>query len=129
MQADLDALVEWSETWHMPFNEDKCKVMHVGSANQELVFHMRDFQLESSEVERNLGIHIDSLLKFRQQAAAAIAKATQVLAVIWHSFVLTDELTLSLLFKSPVCPHLENGNLIWGPFKIEDQQAVERAQR
>ena len=78
----------------MPFNEDKCKVMQVGSANQEFGFHMRDFQLESTEVERDIGVCIDSLLEFRQHAAAAIAKATQMLAVIQHSFVLIDELTL-----------------------------------
>ena len=24
MQADIDALVEWSEFWQMPFNENKC---------------------------------------------------------------------------------------------------------
>ena len=29
MQAHLDALVAWSDTWQMTFNEDKCKVMHI----------------------------------------------------------------------------------------------------
>lgn len=129
MQADLDALVEWSETWQLPFNRDKCKVMHIGSANQEFEFYMRGIQLDSTEVERDLGVHIDPLLKFRQQAAAAVAKATQVLAVIRRSFALIDEMTLPLLFKSLVRPHLEYGNLVWGPFNREDQQAVERVQR
>ena len=29
MQGHLDALVAWSDTWQMTFNEDKCKVMHI----------------------------------------------------------------------------------------------------
>ena len=45
MQADLDSLVQWSDSWQMPFNEDKCKVMHVGSANKAFSFHMKGDQL------------------------------------------------------------------------------------
>lgn len=129
MQADLDSLVQWSDSWQMPFNEDKCKVMHVGSANKAFSFHMKGDQLVSTQVERDLGVHVDSQLKFRQQAAAAIAKATQVLAVIRRSFTLINEDTLPLLFKSLVRPHLEYGNLLWGPFNRADQRAVERVQR
>ena len=75
--------------------------------------------------ERDLGVHVDSLLKFRQQAAAAVAKGTQVLAVIRRSFALKNEATLPLLFKTLVRPHLEYGNLVWGPFNRADQKAVE----
>ena len=72
---------------------------------------------------------IDALLKLRQQAAAAVAKATQILAVIRRSFVLINETTLPLLFKSLVRPHLEYGNLVWGPFNRVDQQAIKSVQR
>ncbi len=37
--------------------------------------------------------------------------------------------TVPLLYKSMLHPHMEYGNLIWGlPYKL-DQQAVERVQR
>ena len=129
MQNDIDALVAWSDSWQMPFNEAKCKVMHVGSGNSAFSFHMRGQLLESTSVEKDLGVHVDTLLKFREQAAAAIAKATRVLAVVRRSFALLDEVTLPLLFKSLVRPHLEYGNLVWGPFNRADQKAVERVQR
>ena len=45
------------------------------------------------------------------------------------SFVLFDEVTLPLLYKSLVRPHLEYGNVIWGPFYKGDIKAVERIQR
>ena len=129
LQADLNALVQWSSSWQMAFNEDKCKVMHIGAANRAAPLHMGCQQLQSTQVERDLGVKIDCVLKFRQQAAAAIAKANQVLAVIRRSFALLDETTLPLLFKSLVRPHLEYGNLVWGPFNRADQRAVERVQR
>ena len=65
--------------------------MHIGSANQAFSFHMNGNLLDSTQVERDLGVHIDSLLKFRQHAAAAIAKANWVLAVICRSFVLIND--------------------------------------
>ena len=78
---------------------------------------------------KDLGVHIDSMLKFREHASAAVAKANQILAVIRRSFALIDERTLPLLFKTLVRPHLEYGNLVWGPFNRADQKRVERTQR
>jgi len=34
LQADLDSLQSWSDTWQMKFNADKCKVMHIGHSFQ-----------------------------------------------------------------------------------------------
>ena len=36
----------------------------------------------------------------------------------------------SIIKKTLVRPHLENGNIIWGPhYKEEDQKALEKAQK
>ena len=52
-----------------------------------------------------------------------------MLAVIRKLLELINEKTLPLLFKSLIPPHLEYGNLAWGPFNRADQKAVERVQR
>ena len=49
--------------------------------------------------------------------------------MIRRSFCSIDVITLPILFKSLVRPHLEYGNVIWGPFSRGDQQSVERVQR
>ena len=82
LQADLEAMARWSDTWQLPFNEAKCKVLHLGRSNPNLQYMMRDTELRTVQVERDLGVHIDCDLKFRQHAATVVAKATQVLAVI-----------------------------------------------
>ena len=120
LQADIDALVAWSDRWQLPFNEGKCKVLHLGSGNSHLQYAMRGVKLAETDVEQDLGIHIDTSLKFRKQAAAVTAKANQVLAVIKRSFEMTDTCTLPLLYKALVGPHLELGNVIWGPFNRAD---------
>ena len=129
LQADIDALVAWSDRWQLPFNEGKCKILHLGTSNPKLRYTMRGTYLEETESERDLGVIVDASLKFRRQAAAAVAKANQILAVIRRSFELIDEFTLPLLYKTLVRPHLEFGNVAWGPFNRADQLLVERVQR
>ena len=129
LQDDLDTLVQWSDRWQLPFNEAKCKAFHVGSDTPDYAYFMRGIQLEWSLVEKDLGVHVDSDLKYRKQASEAVSKASRVLAVIKRSFALIDRTTLPLLYKALVRPHLEYGNLVWGPHNSADQQLVERVQR
>ena len=129
LQADLDAMVRWSDTWQLPFNEAKYNVLHLGRRNFNFPYVMRGADLSDVQVKKDLGVQIDCDLKFRQHAASVVSKSTQILAVIRRSFALIDERTLPLLFKSLVRPHLEYGNLVWGPFNRADQRLVERVQR
>ena len=129
MQVDLDAALQWADEWQLTFNANKCKVLHIGRLNRHHVYTMKGTELEETAVERDLGIHMDAELKFRQQAAAAVSKASQVMAVIRRSFQLLDRTTLPMLFKTLVRPHLEYGNIVWGPFNRTDQKRIERVQR
>ena len=129
LQDDLDNLCKWSSDWQLPFNIKKCKCLHIGNRNPGISYHMYDQTLEEVDYEKDLGILIDSQLKFHQHTAAAVKKANQILGIIKRSFALLDEFSLPLLYKSMVRPHLEYGNVIWGPHFKLDQQAVERVQR
>ena len=129
LQEDLDAAVHWAEEWQLTFNAAKCKVLHIGSQNPHHVYALKETPMEETAAEKDLGIYVDTDLKFRKQAATAVSKASQVMAVIRRSFQLLDKLTLPVLFKTLVRPHLEYGNVVWGPWNRADQQLVERVQR
>ena len=129
LQRDLDAIVGWSEVWQLPFNARKCKTLHMGRNNDHHTYTMSGAELEVTEVERDLGVQIDGDLKFREQAAAAVSKASQILGVIRRSFEYLNTKTLPLLFKTLVQPHLEYANSVWGPFNRADEKRVERVQR
>ena len=129
LQRDLDAVVLWADKWQLPFSSTKCKSLHIGPRNPCHTYRMADTLLEQTHTEKDLGIHLDSELKFRKQAAAAAAKGNQLLALIKRSFMCIDTTTLPLLYKTLVRPHLEYGNLIWGPFNRADQKLIERVQR
>ena len=129
LQRDLDALVAWSDRWQLPYSEAKCNTLHLGPCSPCRPYTMQGAVLEATPAEKDLGIVLDLMLKFREQAAAAASKGNQILALVRRSFVCIDSVTLPLLFKTLVRPHLEYGNLIWGPFNRADQKQIERVQR
>ena len=90
---------------------------------------MGDTNLDQAPMEKDLGIHIDSELKFCKQAAAAAAKGNQVLALIKCSFLYISVDTLPVLYKTLVRTNLGYGNLIWGPFNCADQKLIKQVQR
>ena len=129
LQEDIDNLVHWSANWQLPFNVDKCKCMRIGKGKNAQPYYMDKQQLDIVKEEKDLGVIIDNRLKFHRHASAAIKKANKVLGLIKHSFTALDETTLPLLYTSMVRPHLEYGNVIWGPHFKEDMKAVEKVQK
>lgn len=129
LQKDIDALCEWSATWQLPFNIEKCNYMHIGKEKTSHSYVMNQQILKNVVEEKDLGVTIDRSLKFHTHTSAAVKKANSILGLIRKSFVLLDEDTIPLLFKSMVRPHLEYGNVIWGPHFIGDMKAVERVQK
>ena len=129
LPEDLDAAVRWADEWQLTFNATKCKFLHIGRLNNHHGYTMKEAALEVTDAERDMGVYMDSDLKFRKQAAAAVSKASQVMAVIRRSFQLFDKTTLPMLFKTLVRPQLVYGNIVWGPFNRAGQQRVERVQQ
>ena len=74
--------MEWSNSWMMPLNSTKCKVLHLGHKNRGFPYFMDGVPLDNTSLERDLGVQFDAELKFREQAASAVAKATKILAVM-----------------------------------------------
>ena len=54
LQADLDELAAWQDTWLLKFNttDCKCKVMHVGSQNPENKYYLDGVELPKIESEK-----------------------------------------------------------------------------
>jgi len=46
--------MDWSNDWHMTFNVDKCKVMHVGRTNLHSKYYMNETELGDTTEEKDL---------------------------------------------------------------------------
>ena len=93
LQADIHRVAQWSDKWQLPFNVTKCSVLHLGTNNSHHLYNMRDSALKDSLVEKDLGVQVDSELKFREQAASAASKGNQILGLIKKSFRKIDKST------------------------------------
>ena len=119
---DIDVLSQWSKEWLLCFNVSKCKVLHIGNTPYAVRSCLSDNM-------RDLGVLMDSKLKFHMHTDSVVNKAYCVLGLINKSFKCKDPDIVLKLYKSLVCPIVEYANVIWGPHYILDQQKVEQIQR
>ena len=135
LQDDVDILVDWSRTWQMEFNEDKCKVMDIGSSRLgKTVITMERKSgerviLEETNSERDLGVYINSKLKWDDQVDQASLKATSVLGMLKRTFVHWNARLLVKLYTTYIRPHLEYCSSVWNPYRKKDIKKLEQVQR
>ena len=86
LQADIDALCEWTEHWLLQFNIQKCKVMHCGSSNPKMDYHMKELKLQTTEDEKDLGVTVTSDLQPSVHCQRAANRAMVALRLLKSSF-------------------------------------------
>ena len=129
LQLDLDRLVNWSNTWLLDFNQNKCKVLHFGNKNQKNQYRINDTFLEESICERDLGVFVSNKMKPEQHINHVISKANSMLGMIKNTFKNMDEDIFLALYKALVRPLLDYCAQVWSPYFLKDIEAIEKVQR
>ena len=138
LQKDLNSLQEWSDKWLLRFHPEKCHVLKLGSSKSSATYSMtitapdgtsQTQELEETQVEKDLGVHVDNDLSFRTHITQAASKANRVLGVMRRSFDFLSNDTFLLLYKALVRPLLEYGHSVWNPHYKYLKKTIEDVQR
>ncbi|GAB0186081.1 mitochondrial enolase superfamily member 1 [Grus japonensis] len=129
LQEDLDRLVEWANKNLMKFSKDKCKVLHLGKHNPGVQYGLGSTWLESSSVERDLGILVGNKLNMSKHCATVTKKANRILGCINKGITSRDKEVIIPLCSALVRPHLEYCVQFWSPLYKRDVDRLERVPR
>ena len=116
LQNDINILLDWSNRCLLSFNILKCKVLYIGNAPYTSNYTtIAGIQLELLDNIRDLGIQIDSKLKFHIHTDMVVKKAYRILGIICKLFECKDTEVMVRLYKTLFRPIVEYNNVICDP--------------
>lgn len=129
LQEDLNCIQAWARDWIIKLNAAKCTVLHLGSANPRAKYRLDNSDIESVDLQKDLGVLIASNLKWEDQIISIVKKANSFLYVIRRSFQLFTVEVFLKIYKTYIRPLLEYGFQVWSPYFQKDINLLESVQR
>ena len=133
LQNAIDELYLWTQKWLLMFNKEKCKILHLGKNNKKNEYFIGSdndrIKLDTTDLEKDLGIHIDPDLNFKKHIKNIVKKASYSKYKTLKNFTYRSPSVLIPLFKTLIRPILEYGNSIWFNGLKKYMTKVENIQR
>lgn len=134
-QKDIDTLFRVSESWGLTLNPSKCVAIRCTRRNTiwadlgQTPYHVNDTPIPFKDSATDLGITVDSKLKFHQHVANVVHKASGVALNILKATVNRDIDFMLPLFITYVRPLLEYASSVWNLGYAGDLRQLESVQR
>ena len=130
LQSNLHQLEKWSDLWQLTISVKKCSILHISNNEKSRnKYKLCNTELPISSPVRDLGVLVDSKLKFDIHINTIVSKAYQRSNCIYRCFLCRDVCWLMKAFTIYVRPILEYASSIWNPTYITLIDKLERVQR
>jgi hypothetical protein len=133
-QESLDMLSDWANVWQLSISVNKCCTMDITSNNKLSVEpnhcnSVANIEINNVYQTRDLGVEVDSKLKFKTHIAKIVSSAKQRASLIFRAFLTREAKFLIIAYKSYILPLLEYCSPIWSPHSVGDILLLESVQR
>lgn len=120
LQTDLDNVHTWCKQNAMVLNAQKTKSMNISTKSTKSentkspTLHIQDQEIELTDTEKLLGVHVDNNLKWKTHIQSTIKKCNAQLYLLLRIKQYLDLHSRKLFFNSYILPHLDYCCTIWG---------------
>jgi len=128
IQKDVDSIVNYLNERQLILNSNKCVVLKINT-DECVNIKIEQSNLNCVDEIKDLGIIIDSQLKFSTQCAKTVSKARKICGMILHSFQTKKVEILMKAFDIYVLPILLYCSTVWSPRLVSDQNNLESVQK
>ena len=125
LQKDIDTLYTWSKNNKMTFHPDKCKALSIYNFRPDFVkilpfpkqhYMLNNTNIDFSECERDLGVLVNSNLRWEDHHTKILNKSHQMLGFTKRTcHFISDTRKRRSLYLSLVRSNFEHGSIIWRP--------------
>ena len=133
LQQDLDSLYSISASWNLKLNPSKCVMIRLGSTcyddGDDSGYSLGGSSLKLVKTHRDLGVLIDSSLRFHPHVAEVVRKSSGLANQILRSTVCRSPIFMITLFISHIRPILDYCSTLWNYGYLGDVRKLESVQR
>ena len=135
-QADIDELRRVATSWGLDFNVGKCVTMRFGGGRSDLLrvghplfYSLDDHELARQNSTRDLGVVIDSSLRFHAHVRQIVAKAWGLANNLLRSTLCRSGSFMCNIYIAHIRPLLEYSSPVWNTGFVGDSKLLESVQR
>ncbi|KAG7308770.1 hypothetical protein JYU34_006003 [Plutella xylostella] len=132
LQNDINGLITWCKINKMELNAKKCYFIKFSRKKNKMQnkYVINDVQVSQVEEIRDLGVVLDSELKFVPHINNIVNKSFKMLGFIYRNTKdFRTDTALKLLFFSLVRSIIEYNSIVWSPFYKNHIERIESVQR
>ena len=101
LQSDLDSLENWTKSWQVKFNSEKCEVMRITHKQDKSIhpYYLSNTELRFVDSYKDLGVNMSRDLSWSNHVDVIVNKANKVLGLLKRT-VGSKNKEISLCFTS-----------------------------